>query len=287
MNRRRNAGAAALLLCGVVTQLPLLAGGGAEGPRDFSGRGFTSVRIDGDVVAVEVRGNLGSRVDVRPRDFPPGLAVEYRERGSELEVWVERNFPLPSGGRTAVLTIDLPSTIDLDVETSTGAIRVEFMESEDLRLESSTGAIYLGDLRGDARVETSTGAIRIERVAGSLRVRSSTGSLDLRDINGALDAETSTGSITVRSSAGAFALETTTGSQEGREILISGDSSFRSTTGTIDIDFRNPLEDFSFELESRLGGIEVGSISGRGELIFGRGPITIEGESSTGSQTYR
>ncbi len=287
MMRRSILAGMAVFMCGMSTALPLAAEGSAEGPRDFSGRGFTSVRVDAGTVAVEITGNLGSRVDVRPRNLPPGMDLEYRERGSELEVWVERYFPLPSGGRDAVIIIDLPSEVELDVETSTGGIQVELMESEQVRLESSTGAIYLADLSGDARVESNTGEIQVERIAGNLRVRGSTGSQDLRDINGSVDAKTTTGSITIRSSAGSFTLETGTGSQQGRELLVTGDSSFESTTGSIHMDFRNQLEDFFFDLESSVGGIEVGSVSGRGELIFGRGPISIRGESSTGSQSYR
>jgi len=47
------------------------------------------------------------------------------------------------------------------------------------------------------------------------------------------------------------------------------------------------MDEFTFDLQSSSGRIDVGSTSARGKVMTGNGKILIKGKSSSGGQTYR
>lgn len=86
---------------------------------------------------------------------------------------------------------------------------------------------------------------------------------------------------------GGLSLESSSGKQAGRNIRITKDSSFRTTSGKINIDFINDIDDFTFDLHSSSGRIKVGLTTAKGRVVTGKGKILIKGKSSSGEQTYR
>jgi hypothetical protein len=85
---------------------------------------------------------------------------------------------------------------------------------------------------------------------------------------------------------GTLDLDTSTGSQEGRDIVLTGDSSFESSTGSITMDFAGSLEQLEFDLRSTTGSLRVGREASQRQLYLGGTGFTIRGKSSTGSQEY-
>lgn len=110
--------------------------------------------------------------------------------------------------------IEVPSRIDLDVETSGGRIDVSQIEGR-VDLETSGGRVDLEritgevdahtsgggmeaiDIDGRARLRTSGGRVEVERITGDLVAGSSGGSIEVRDAGGVVEASTSGGPITV------------------------------------------------------------------------------------------
>ncbi|MBW2092016.1 MAG: DUF4097 family beta strand repeat protein, partial [Deltaproteobacteria bacterium] len=69
-------------------------------------------------------------------------------------------------------------------------------------------------------------------------------------------------------------------------LKITEDSSFRATSGKIDLDFINDMDEFTFDLRSSSGRIEIGSTKAKGKLLIGNGSIRIHGKTSSGDQSY-
>jgi hypothetical protein len=116
---------------------------------------------------------------------------------------------------------------------------------------------------------SSTGNQRYDYLTGDLRAESTTGAIELSNVQGKAD------------------LRSTTGRLWGRNVRLTADSTFRTSTGGIEMDFANPLEDFTFSLQSFTGSIEVAGTRARGKVETGSGPLRVTGQSTTGRQTYR
>ncbi len=88
--------------------------------------------------------------------------VEYRavQNGNTVEVAadVKGEINLFRGGGGADVRVVVPENIDLNLETSNGAIEVEGVQVTALAsLESSNGRVTLKDFSGDVKIRTSNG----------------------------------------------------------------------------------------------------------------------------------
>jgi DUF4097 and DUF4098 domain-containing protein YvlB len=163
--------------------------------------------------------------------------------------------------------IRVPSAMELSVRTTTGNISVETVNGPK-RLVSTTGTITVRSSNGRVSSGSTTGGQRFDYVQGDIVAESTTGGIEVTNTEGTLD------------------LESTTGGQEGRAVKLTGDSRFQTSTGRIEMDFANPIEDFTFDLSSTTGRMEVGESKVRGTLVQGEGPIRIVGRTTTGRQVY-
>ena len=70
-------------------------------------------------------------------------------------------------------------------------------------------------------------------------------------------------------------------------MTLIDDSSFQTSSGSIDVDYTNSLDELAFSLSSTSGKINAGSTNAKGTVKTGSGGIQIEGKSTSGRQTYR
>jgi hypothetical protein len=236
----------------------------------FEYAGIDTLRVENaSIFSIEIAGINTDRVTgeiVNPSENR--LVVTHNRLGSTLTVRVERRrtfFGSFSGEHRLIFKV--PKRIELDLESSTGSIEIDDCRGRK-RLHTSTGSVTVRGSAGDINSHSSTGRQMFENTEGDIRADSSTGSISLRDVKGSLD------------------LHSSTGTHEGWGITITGDSSFRTSTGSIRLDFENDLSDFTFDLDTSTGRLRVGETEARKTLQFGNGRIRIHGRSSTGSQTY-
>ena len=260
-------GLAALLLCAAA---PFAAATQEKVLQTLEHDGVARFVISrGGIFDVTVKGYSGPTVRVEVLSADPGDAVSESRSGEELTIAPVRRERVRSiGSRAPRISVRLPESTDLAIETSTGNIVVETVNGSK-RLQSSTGSMTVRSCRGAVEARSSTGNQRYDYVTGDLRAQSSTGALELSNFEGRADLESSTGRLW------------------GRGVKVTGDSSFRSSTGRIEMDFANPLEDFTFSLQSFTGAIEVGATEARGKVETGTGPLKVTGQTSTGRQSYR
>ena len=236
----------------------------------FEYSGIDAIRVENAAIFnIEVAGiNTNSVTGEIVNPSGKRLMVTHDRQGSTLVVRVTQRRPSfgPFTGDHRLI-FKVPKTIDLDLGTSTGSIRVDGCQGPK-RLDTSTGSIFVGGSDGSIESHSSTGRQEFENVDGRIKAESSTGSLSLRDVTGAFD------------------LHSSTGTHEGWNIQVTGDSSFRTSTGSIRLDFVNELAEFNFDLDTSTGRLKVGSTESKGSLKYGNGKIRIYGRSSTGSQSY-
>ncbi|WP_430812519.1 MULTISPECIES: DUF4097 family beta strand repeat-containing protein [unclassified Carboxylicivirga] len=208
------------------------------------------------------------------------------------------------------------------LEASSGSIKAVNINS-DISAEASSGSISLSEISGDARAATTSGGQRHEAIGGSLKVKSSSGSIKVSEVEGETDitstsgsqsihsigsslytqassgsikisevrgdvrGTTSSGGMSLSNVTGALNLASTSGSQRGSTIKLTGNSTFKSSSGSISMDLSNDKQELSFALKASSGSLNAKGSSGRKKLIIDGGPIKVTGTSSSGSQSYR
>jgi len=252
----------------------------------------------------------GSSSDVLEADIrapkSQGIVVRHEKLGSTLRVWVQwPNGNIRLGFTPLEMEFRVPRTINVDVETSSGNADVSDIRADTVRiktssgnitvkqvsarflLQSSSGVQWLMDASGDKQLKSSSGDITVLRSDGNIASRSSSGNHKYEKVNGNLEAESSSGNIDFSDLEGSLRLLTSAGGQTGRNIDVAGDSSFRSSSGSVDVDFSVALEELSFDLEATSGKLTVGNTSSEDQLLIEGGDIKITGRSSSGNQSYR
>lgn len=195
----------------------------------------------GKIVRLDLR-SLDVVIRVSDRDdIRTALRLEARSSSSSAaRRWVERHTPTfddsdsvleirqpKSGGvflvgfmqSDGVLEIDLPTSCELEVTTSSGDIDIEGhatlsgmvrvkTSSGDLKVEGGVGDLTVRTSSGDVRVEgpalglldfdTSSGDLRLNAGADKVVVESSSGDLRLRRLSGDLSVDTGSGDVSAR-----------------------------------------------------------------------------------------
>jgi len=277
-------------------------GAGENG--DFEYDGIHEIEIDAGTFDVDLQGTRGRRTSLEVRDQPDNVEILHSRSDDRLEIWTERRFSFFNRPHRGTLVLLVPADAEVRIRTSTGDVTVRNLRGDrffadtttgDVRLqeiatsvraETSTGAIEIVDSAGQFDLTTTTGRIMLESVTGDVVAESSTGRQSYTDLIGDLVAHSTTGRIEIDGSQGSLDIRTSTGNQEGRRIVLSGDSSFESSTGSIRMDFVDDIERLEFDLRSTTGSLRVGREDSQRQLYLGGTGFTIRGKSSTGSQEY-
>lgn len=274
-----------LLAFALIAVTNTFAGGEREGG-DFTYDAISSLRVEAGTFAVDVQAVRGRHVAMEIQDYPDGYTVYHNVSGSSLRVWVESDFPLFSRSHRGKLVFRVPHDVDLAIDNSTGDVSVRGVRSEDLQVETSTGDIELERIERGAYLRSTTGSVRVRQSHGDFDVGSTTGSISLAEIAGDLRLRSTTGRIEIEAVTGQVRLKTSTGRQIGRRVTLTGDSSFESSTGHIEIDLTNELDALEFDLSSTTGSLRVDDDRSQRRLFLAGTGITVKGSTSTGSQHF-
>ncbi len=150
----------------------------------------------------------------------------------------------------------------------------------------SSGSIKIEDIKGNVTSTCSSGSQRLNLIGGNVKAVASSGSLNISNVKGDVKGKASSGSIKLSNIKGALNLSTSSGGQYGEEISLTGDSHFRSSSGSIKINLTNLVDELSFDLSASSGGLNAMGTSGKKKLKINKGNIQITGVSSSGSQKY-
>lgn len=267
------------------------------------------VRIEGSFVDVYV--DTGDRVYFRGEITGSGDEGDYRFDteivGKTLVIRVDRQREKKwRNYRITESRIDLTITdgVKLDIDNSSGDVRVANLRANSSRIEASSGDITLRSVVANLKVETSSGDIDIDGLTGDSEIESTSGDQDIFNSRGNIETRASSGDITIsgfkgrievqatsgdveiRKGEGAIKARTSSGNIDGYGIELTENSYFDATSGNVEIDFINDLDDLSFDLTASSGDLEVGSRSGEKRMLIDRGGIKVTGTTSSGDQEY-
>jgi DUF4097 and DUF4098 domain-containing protein YvlB len=274
--------------------LLLTAGLFAAGDREselideFSYRGVDELEIDTSFFDVTVESHPGDEIEIAVYG-PDSQKVVHKKRGDRLTVETQKKFglfPQVFQGKAQII-VKAPRETELEISCSSGSIEIRNMQSYELKLASSSGRVSIFQSEGSINATTSSGNIILESAKGNLEISSSSGSIHIVDSSGILSAASSSGNIEIQNYEGTLELQSSSGDISGGNIRITENSFFSTSSGWIEMDFYNKFLDFSFDLMSSSGGLQVGTIQAEKILKTGDGPILITGKTSSGDIIFK
>ncbi|WP_462250270.1 DUF4097 family beta strand repeat-containing protein [Ekhidna sp.] len=276
---------------------------------ELEAENIDEVRIEGSFVDVFV--NKGDRVYFKGKITGSGDEGDYRFEtdivGKTLVIRVDRQRDRSwKNYRITESRIDLTIVdgVKLDIDNSSGDVNVANLRASTSKIEASSGDITLRSIVANLEVETSSGDIDIDGLTGDSEIESTSGDQDIYNSKGDIETRASSGDITIsgfkgeievqatsgdveiRKGIGSIRARTSSGNIDGYGIELNDNCYFDATSGDIEIDFINDLQDLSFDLTATSGDLEVGNRSGEKRMVIDRGGIKISGTTSSGSQEY-
>ncbi len=267
------------------------------------------VKIEGSFVDVFVK--KGDRVYFKGEITGSGDEGDYRFEtdivGKTLVIRVDRQRDRSwRNYRITESRIDLTIVdgVKLDIDNSSGDVNVANLRASSSKIEASSGDITLRSIIANLEVETSSGDIDIDGLTGDseiestsgdqdifntkgdIETRASSGDITISGFNGKIEVQATSGDVEIRKGFGSIRARTSSGNIDGYGIELNDNCYFDATSGDIEIDFVNDLDDLSFDLTATSGDLEVGSRSGEKRMVIDRGGIKISGTTSSGSQEY-
>jgi hypothetical protein len=94
------------------------------------------------------------------------------------------------------LTVTVPATIPVEIEDSSGDLRV--IGTAALDIDDHSGGVEIGDVTGNLRVKDGSGELEIQNVRGDVTIDDGSGEIDVRDVTGSVTVRDGSGSIGAR-----------------------------------------------------------------------------------------
>jgi hypothetical protein len=235
--------------------LTLVMALGAVGAAGAWGRLESTSRDLGDFDRVRL--TTGS-IEVEVSDARDGARLEatldsrrtltVAERDGELVIGVSGVVVGFAGNE--VIHLFVPRNKAVQIGGGSGSVKIADVEFDELTVRVGSGSIRVIDCQGLMSLEAGSGHIEVERISGTLKVTAGSGSI------------------------------------LGEAVTPTGDSSFKTGSGSIEMQFLNAEDQLSFDLDAGSGSIRIGDIKGADRVIYGAGQIKITGRSGSGSQNY-
>ncbi|TVR59359.1 MAG: hypothetical protein EA426_07460 [Spirochaetaceae bacterium] len=231
--------------------------------------GAKALNVNAGTFSVVVRGSDNAGIVIVPEAVPDGFTIVHEMVDDTVHVRVEKPIGFLRTPTNARIVFLVPRGTLITTSGTVGAVTVTGISSEHIA------------------VQTSTGAVRVTESSGTLAVTATDATVDIEDVRGAIEVRTGNANVEFTGFRGSAAVTTSGGSITASRVAITGDSTFRSGTGDIDLALENGFDSIRFVLNSSRGVLRVGGNTASRSLTYGTGPITIEGHSSGGNVFFR
>lgn len=171
----------------------------------------------------------------------------------------------------------------IELKVSSGKIEARNLASDKIRLSSSSGKIEVEQISGNVECFSSSGGGRISKVNGNVSVEASSGSYAIAEVEGRVDGAVSSGSISLDRVEQLGKLSLSSGSIKATNAGLGETTRFNGSSGSFNIQVKQPLEDFNFDLSASSGSLQVGQTKTGKRLHIDNGsPMTVTGSVSSG-----
>jgi DUF4097 and DUF4098 domain-containing protein YvlB len=198
--------------------------------------------------------NAGNTVTIERGRRPVGLFLN--SFNARVEVFIPKSYMnsvtiKTTSGNIELLDEFVCSTINM--ESSSGNIRVDNLRAGTAGIRASSGNINAGALEGDIFAETSSGQINLDRISGSLRATASSGGVKNALAQGNVSVSTGSGNINLGAINGDVSLEASGGNI--RTGIVEGNIRAETMSGNINCSAGETMENIA--LASTSGGITL------------------------------
>jgi DUF4097 and DUF4098 domain-containing protein YvlB len=291
---------AALLAAGIAW------GSGIMESEKKSFQGVDLVKASVSFVSLEARAGATGSVNVELVDIPSSVEVRLSQAGSKLNIEVKKPFWLVLMNFHGKILLTVPAGTEFDVESASGSVYFEGLRGPKVAVDSASGSVKLEGCEGVFDLNTASGSISLKRCDGGKVLKSASGSVKVDSSNGDIAVNTASGSISIENVDEEAAVKTETasgsikfddflgrikassasGSISGQGVLLTGDSIFDSTSGSVKFDLKNDERELRFDLETVSGSLTAGSARGGKRLAVGSGKILVQGKTVSGSVRF-
>lgn len=154
------------------------------------------------------------------------------------------------------------------------------------KINSTSGAVNIQNVLNEVDVSSVSGKLSVSGVYANVTCKSTSGKIELKDVKGIIKTDNTSGGGTFVNVIGEINASSVSGSIKGTSVMLTGNSNFKTSSGTIDISLSNSPKTLSFNLNSSSGSLEAAGIKGEKKLEINEGAIKITGTTSSGGQRY-
>jgi DUF4097 and DUF4098 domain-containing protein YvlB len=293
----------------VLTSLIVVQAQDIMAQSELRAENVNSVSIEGSFCDVEI--TKGSDVYFKGVIMGNGdddlYEFETRIEGEQLVIKVnKRRNEWMTNISKSLIELTVPDNVPVSVRNSSGDIRIEDVSAREYYLQATSGSITAEDIggqlevkatSGDIRInnlggdrheiQTTSGGIEIDQVKGDVVFQATSGDVMITGMTGNLRGKTTSGEMELNNITGGIELQATSGDIEGVNMNITSDSEFKTTSGEIEIRLASALTNYSFDIDTSSGDIEVGSRSAEDEYYEKSGQIWIRAKATSGDVSFR
>jgi len=222
--------------------------GSTDWPWRASDRRERSVAVDG-VMPVVIENRVGSikvetgdvdAVTVSAELFAPSthqldeMILTADVQGSE--VLIRCDWPDPTRGRRARLTVTVPSGTPVRAKTAAGSINVKQTHAP-ASVTTKGGSIKLTGTSGEVDARTAGGSVNVDDHAGPVHASTSGGSIKVGGVlTGRVEAATAGGSVQIDGADRATVVASTSGGSIRVRGRLAGDNRIRTSGGSVTVE---------------------------------------------------
>jgi len=257
----------------------------------FDYSGVKELRVKGKFARVVIEGALSDKLtgtaqisgDIDEYDYE----IVQEQDGDRLYIEIKdgrRRWSWKNRIR-AEIRLKVPKGIDVTVDNSSGSVEATNLEGKEIRLEAASGSIDVRNIQAtDARLQSASGSVEADGLtADFLDVKSGSGRVSLRDVEGDIKGTSGSGRVEVVRVKGILDLKSGSGSLQGERVTLTGDSNFRSGSGSVRLYLINDVEKLSYDLSSGSGSVHVGGERMGKKYYYKNGAIRVSAVSGSGS----
>jgi len=226
--------------------------------------------VPGDVLHAEIYG-------------PSDQKVERSRSGDTVSIDVKEPLLGVSGNPAGLIRISGPLSMqNIQIVSESGHVRISKVTAGTLSVTSTSGSVVMEDCQGPAHVVTTSANVNLTGCDGAKEIQTTSGDVQIEASPGSVTAQSTSGRIKLWVVDGTVELRSVSGAIEGTRLNLSDNSTFRTTSGRIEIMAENNPAELTYDLQTQSGSIAVDSTDAGREVTQGSGPISVTARSHSG-----
>lgn len=225
-------------------------------------------KIDLDLISGNIKIGLSDDGNVHLN------GVYYPEKGevsvtnSNGKLYIKEKSKSGYMDRPATWTLMIPNSISVRSRTASGNVEVDGVA---LNLHSNTGSgnFDFTNFKGFVQINTGSGNISVIDSEAEANCNTGSGNIRVSGSNGDLGLNTGSGNINLASSAGSISANSGSGQVVGKEITVTGHSSFNTGSGSVALSLAAPPSgDVRVNAGSGNSTLDMNGFKFQGELVM-------------------